>query len=597
MSSQTNEPRTVLGSRALGTLVQRWQEGTFGEILEDWKWILAYTGRYRWAVAAYALLGILGASLSLLSAVASKYTIDIITGYETSKLALVLSVMIGASLLSLSLSSLTSYVSVRISLRVNNDIQAEIFDTVLDADWLALNRYPSGDLLNRFNADTGIVAENAIRWLPDLLISIYTFLATFFVIWHYDRIMALLALAGAPFLLLTSKPLLRELRRHNQTMKELGSELMSYEAETFYHMDTVKGLGLMERYGRGIRARQETFREASLRYNRFRIRTNALMSVLGSAVRMAGFCYCLYLLWSGKILYGTMTLFLTQGAKLSSTFNQLVGVLPGFLNSSVSAHRVRELQQLEKEQHLETAVDESELAGGLAVCADSVTFSYRERDAVLSSVSFRAAPGEIVALVGPSGEGKTTMIRLFLGLIRPGQGRTYLQTASGEKLPVSAETRSFFSYVPQGNTVLSGTVAENLRMVREAATDAELEDALRQACAWEFVSCLPDGLNSRLGERGRGLSEGQAQRLAIARAILRDAPVLLLDEATSALDAETERKVLQNIMRGRPDRTCIVTTHRPGVLTMCQRVYEVSQSGFREISTEQSGETGGEPAE
>ena len=239
------EDRTALGSEALGTLLRRWREGTFGELLEDWRWILAHTKRYKWAVACYLVLGVASASLGLVSAVASKYAIDIITGYQTSRLGAMAAVMVASALASLLLRSLVSRVSAKVSIFVSNDIQASVFDKVLDADWLALSRYSSGDLLSRFNSDVSTVAGNAISWLPNLLVSLYTFIATFFVILYYDRVMALIALASAPFLLVSSRYLLGRMRRHNQRMKELGSQLMAYEVETFYNVDTIKSFGIM----------------------------------------------------------------------------------------------------------------------------------------------------------------------------------------------------------------------------------------------------------------------------------------------------------------------------------------------------------------
>ena len=582
------EDRTALGSEALGTLLRRWREGTFGELLEDWRWILAHTKRYKWAVACYLVLGVASASLGLVSAVASKYAIDIITGYQTSRLGAMAAVMVASALASLLLRSLVSRVSAKVSIFVSNDIQASVFDKVLDADWLALSRYSSGDLLSRFNSDVSTVAGNAISWLPNLLVSLYTFIATFFVILYYDRVMALIALASAPFLLVSSRYLLGRMRRHNQRMKELGSQLMAYEVETFYNVDTIKSFGIMGQYGRGLRQRQETFKKASLDYNLFSIKTDAAISLLGSAVQLAGFGYCLYLLWSGKIVYGTMTLFLSQSAKLSSTFSSLVGVVPAFLTSSVSARRIRELTELPKEPHIPDSGLDRHGKEGFAVRMEDVHFGYDPAEPVLMGSAFHAEPGEIVALVGPSGEGKTTMIRLILGLVRPDRGRVFLRTGAGLEAEVNAETRHLFSYVPQGNTILSGTIADNLRMVKEDATDQELEEALRLSCAWEFVSRMPEGIHSSVGERGRGLSEGQAQRLAIARAVLKDAPVLLLDEATSALDVATERQVLRNLMTGRPNRTVIVTTHRPSVLGMCRRVYRIVDRQARELDREES---------
>lgn len=589
MPEEKKPERTVAGSKTLGLLVESWKKDNFGQTLDDWKWIFGYTKQYRRAVLIYTILGVLASSLSLISAVASKYTIDIITGYDSSKLFVVLAIMILSFLTGLGMTSLVSYVSVRISLRVNNDIQAEVYSAVMGADWMSLSEYPNGDLLNRLSSDISTVANNAISWLPDILVSLYTFFATFFVIWHYDRVMALIALASAPFLLLSSRTLLGKMRRHNQTMKEATSELMAYEVESLYNIDTIKSMGLTKRYVSGLTGKQKIVWKASLDFNSFKIRTNVLLSLLGNAVRMAIFCYCLYLLWSGKIVYGTMTLFISQGTRLSGIFNSLAGMLPTFLNGAVSAHRIRELRDLPPEP---AAAEQDVFAGeadqGLIVCAEQMDYSYCTDQPVLEQVNFKAKPGEIVALIGPSGEGKTTTIRLILGLVQPKQGRIYLKGASGKETDMNAETRQYFSYVPQGNTMISGTVADNLRMGKEDATDKELEAALKMACAWDFVSRMPKGIYSSVGEKGRGLSEGQAQRVAIARAVLRDAPVLLMDEATSALDVATERQVLKNIMTYSPSKTCILTTHRPSVLNLCRRVYRVQGQRVCELTEEES---------
>ena len=402
------------------------------------------------------------------------------------------------------------------------------------------------------------------------MVSVYTFIATLAVILHYDWIMALLALASAPFLLLTSRRLIRGMRTHQQEVRQVGSRLMSYETETLHNLDAIKGFGITGRQ------RQEEFRRASLDYNLFSIRTEILMSVLGSAVQMAAFGYCLYLLWSGKILYGTMTLFLSQGTKLSSAFNALVRTVPSFLSASVSARRIRDLFALEPEPVLPDDGLDRQASRGFTVAAEGVSYGYVPRQPVLTRADFRAAPGEIVALVGPSGGGKTTTIRLLLGLVRPQEGRAYLQAADGRQVEMNAGLRRYFSYVPQGNTLLSGTIADNLRMVKPDADDRQLREALEAACAWGFVSAMDGGLNASVGEHGHGLSEGQAQRIAIARALLRDAPVLLLDEATSALDVTTERTILRNLAARYPHKTCIVTTHRPTVISLCRRVYQVS---------------------
>ena len=580
--------RQPMGSESLGTLVSSWRDGTFSEIWADWKWIWGYTKRYRRAVWFYTILGVASSTLGLVSAVASKYSIDIITGYDSDHLWFIVTVMVASALVGLLLRSVTSRISTKISLRVNNDIQAQVFDRLLGADWRSLNAFASGDLLSRLSTDVGSVSSSAIRWLPDLIVTAYTFAATLAVILHYDWVMALLALASAPFLLLTSRRLIRGMRTHQQEVRQVGSRLMSYETETLHNLDAIKGFGITGRYGRGFRRRQEEFRRASLDYNLFSIRTEILLSLLGSAVQMAAFGYCLYLLWSGKILYGTMTLFLSQGAKLSSAFNALVRTVPSFLSASVSARRIRDLYALEPEPVLPDDGLDSLASQGFTVAVEDAGYAYVPHQPVLTHADFRAAPGETVSLVGPSGGGKTTMIRLLLGLIRPAEGRAYLQAADGRQVEVNAGLRRYFSYVPQGNTLLSGTIADNLRMVKPDASDAQLRAALEAACAWDFVSAMDGGLDASVGEHGHGLSEGQAQRIAIARALLRDAPVLLLDEATSALDVATERTILRNLAARYPHKTCIVTTHRPTVISLCRRVYQVSSGCLRLLDSDEA---------
>ena len=475
------------------------------------------------------------------------------------------------------------------SIYINNDIQADIFDKIVDADWLELNKYSYGDILNRFNSDINTVSSNAISWLPSIIIVIYNFFATFFVILHYDVLMAVLALATAPFMLLMSRFLIKKQREHNKKVREMSSKLMTFEVETFYNIDTIKSFGVASYYSRKMRWWQEKFKEVSLKYNLFTIKTNVILTINGTLVQFVAFGYCLYRLWTRDITYGTMTLFLQQRSKLSSAFNSVVSIIPSFLNSSVSAHRIRELVELPKEVHIPESNElDRYVEDGFRVQMEDVNFSYIEDKKIISDSAFEANPGEIVALVGPSGEGKTTMIRLILGLIRPQEGNVTVCASDGSKIPMNADTRHLFAYVPQGNTILSGTIAENMRMVKEDASEEEIIEALKIACAWDFVKNMPEGIDSNIGEKGRGLSEGQAQRLAIARAVLRDAPVLLLDEATSALDVQTERDVLRNIVQKRPNKTCIVTTHRPSVLNMCQRIYRVVDSHVTELSEEES---------
>ncbi|MBR0088102.1 MAG: ABC transporter ATP-binding protein, partial [Lachnospiraceae bacterium] len=565
------------------------KDGTYREILDDWKWIFSYSKRYKGAIAFYTILGIFSTSLGLVASVASKYMIDIITGEHKEKLWIMIVITLGSAIFSLVFSSLIGRLSLRLSININNYIQADIFDQIIDVDWKAINNYSSGDILNRFNSDVNTVSGNAISWLPTIIIAIYNFIVTFAVIWHYNKVMSLLAFATAPVMLLMSKFLIRKQRDYQKKVREVSSQMTGFEVETFYNFDTIKSFGITKRYGNKLREWQGKFKEMSLKYNMFTIKTNIFMSVMGMIVQYTAFGYCLYLLWTHQITYGTMTLFLEQRGRLASAFSNVVGIVPSFLTSSVSAHRIRELIDLPREVHLPESEELRSMAEqGFEVRMKDLDFSYVEDQQVITESAFHASPGEIVALVGPSGEGKTTMIRLMLGLVRPDSGKAFLKAADGREVEMNADTRFLFSYVPQGNTILSGTVAENLRMVKEDATDEEIENALKTARAWDFVSRMKDGINTKIGERGKGFSEGQAQRIAIARAVLRNAPILLLDEATSALDVTTEREVLRNIIQQHPNKTIIVTTHRPTVLNLCQRVYRVMKTRVTELSEEES---------
>ncbi len=580
----------LLKSRSIQMLLDKLDDGTFSTFLEDWKWIFSYSKKYKWTLAVYLILGISSTTLSLGSAVLSKYLIDVVVGRKLDQLWLLVLLMLFSTLFSLFLSSLVSRISAKISIYVNNDIQGDIFRRIINADWMALNQFPRGDLLNRFNSDVNVVANNAVNWLPQLIISSYHFLATFCVILYYDGTMAVIALLSAPFLLLASRYIMGKMRHYRQRVSELNSKLMSFEMETFYNMDTIKSFGVADRYGQELEKWQGRYRQHNLDYNLFVIKTNVYTKLLSALVSFVAFGYCLFRLWTGGITYGTMTLFLQQRSALSNQFHSLVGIIPGMINGAVSARRIRELVELPREVTDPEATRQLEAVAkdGLTVQLRGVEFTYEDGNRVLSDSSFIARPGEIVALVGPSGEGKTTMLRMILGLISPEAGRVSLSAADGTEATMSADIRRFFSYVPQGNTMMAGTIAENLRMVKENATEEQIVDALKTACAWEFVSKLPLGIHSSVGERGRGLSEGQAQRIAIARAVLRDAPVLLLDEATSALDVTTERQVLRNIIRQHPGKTCIVTTHRPSVLNLCQRVYRVLDTKVTALSEEES---------
>lgn len=571
------------GSHAAKLLGQRIRDGSLREILRDWKWIFSFC-RGKWgSIFLYTLCGIASSGITLVSGIAGKYLIDCIVTLDQTRLLPLAGIVAATSLVSVLFRSLTARYGARLSVAMRNDVQGQVFARLLRSDWMEIRQFSTGDLLSRFNTDLGTVASCASGWLPSVMIQSFTVLATLGVVLYYDPMMALIAFASTPVLLFASRRLMRKQRTYHKRMRQVGAGMSAFQAEVFRNVDTLKSFGTESDMVTTLEHWQTDFRDVTLEYNDFSIRTNLWLTAMGTAVQFLAMGYCLLRMWRGEILFGTMVLFLQQRAQLSSAFSTLISQIPTILSGSVAAERVRELTELEPEPRQGSDVSPT---GKCRVEAHGVDVSYRDDGRViLRNVELTVEAGSVAALVGPSGEGKSTMMRLMLGLVRPDHGELFLVDENGEKLPLGADTRGYLAYVPQGNTVLSGTIAENLRLARPQATEEEMVTALRDACAWEFVEELPGGLYGRIGEGGKGLSEGQAQRIAIARALVRNAQVLLLDEVTSALDLDTEQRVLRNLIRR--GVTCIAATHRPSILSLCSRVYRVRDGSVELLTAEE----------
>lgn len=550
------------------------------------RWMYQYAKRYWSSICFYLIVGIFGTVMGLGGSVASKYLIDAVIGRETDRIGTAVIVIVCMALGNVAAKAVISRVSARINVVVQNEIQADIFNKVISTDWESLHEFRSGDLLNRLSGDANQVASSVIGWIPSLITKIAQFAGAFAIILYYDPVMAVIALLSAPVSLAMSRILVKRMRSYNKEMREISSDLMSFQNDTFQNLQTVKAFGLTDLFQDKLVDMQEHYKEKMLDYNKFSVYTSSFMSIVGMIVSYICFGWSIYRLWSGYITTGTMMMFLQMASSLSSAFSSLIQVVPSAINATTCAGRLMAVCGLKKEQILNAgAVQElrEHKENGLSVELKKVDVTYKEGNQVVCQGDFQADRGEIVALIGPSGEGKTTLVRILLGLIYPVKGSAELVSADGYRCPISSATRDLFSYVPQGNTVFPGTIAENMRMVKKDASDEEIIEALKVGCAYEFVEQLPDGIHSMIGERGSGISEGQAQRLAIARAVLRDAPVLLLDEATSALDMEIEERVLHNIMQCGKNRTCIVTTHRPSVLAMSDHIYEIKGNYLRKV--------------
>ena len=564
-------------------LIEKIKNGMLKEMYIEGKWIAKYIYKYKWGVVFYIFLGILGTILGLISSVFSKNLIDAVTGHDSENIGVIIATIIGMGLGSIILEAVTGRISAKINIKVGNEIRADIYDKIINTDWESMSSFHSGDLLTRLTGDATTVADSVLGWIPNLITKLVQFICIFAVIMYYDPTMAVLSLLSAPITILVSKSLMLKMRKFNKASREISSEMMAFNEETFQNLQSIKAFNLINVFSNRLRGVQEKAKKVGLEYNKFSIYTYCFMSVVGMIVYYSCFGWGVYRLWTGHITYGTMTLFLQLSSKLSSSFSDLINVVPSAIGATTAAGRIMEVVELPRENIKDDSIVDTMCNNlddnGISVKVEDGYFKYLNSEkVVLDNANIEANPSEIIALVGPSGEGKSTMMRILLGLTNLKSGKATLKDESGLNCHISASSRKLMAYVPQEKTMFSGTIAENMRMVKENATDEEIINALKDACAYDFVEKLPEGIYSSIGERGLGFSEGQNQRLSIARALLRNSPILLLDEATSALDVDTERRVLKNIMESNKKRTCIVTTHRPSVLNMCDRVYRISDS-------------------
>lgn len=548
---------------------------------KEFLWIAQYARRYWKAMIFYTALGVFGTGVSLASSVISKDLVDIITGHQTGKLLQTFALMIGFSFGNTLISQASAYASTMINLKVDREIQNDIFAKILVTDWESLTAYHTGDLVTRWSSDASNISSGILNWLPNLVIYTVKFISALAIVVHYDPTFAIFALLGIPFSALLSRPLLRRMTNNNQRSAQMSAKLYGFNQEAFSNIQTIKAFDMIRFYVDRLKNLQQEYIKMRLDFQKMSIATSLLMTLISYLVSYSCYGWGIYRVWSGAISYGTMTMFLSLSGTLTSSVNSLASLVPSAISLTISAGRLMDIVEMPQEDYSQddavNIFEKKYRSEGFGLSMEHLNYTYRSGTHVFADASLEAYPHEIVALVGPSGEGKTTMLRLILSLLYAQSGTFHICAGQNHErqVPMSPSTRKLFSYVPQGNTMFSGTIAENMRNVKPDATDEEIVEALKLACAWDFVEQLPDGIQSVVKERGGGFSEGQAQRLSIARALLRKSPILLLDEATSALDVATERKVLRNIMQDTYPRTCIVTTHRPTVLNICTRVYAI----------------------
>lgn len=571
----------------LKKIIQKIKEGKLKKLLGELTWMYVYVRRYWLWILLYILLGASGSVLGLGTSVVSRNLVDAVTGVNSQRILEVASLYVGVGVSQIFINAVKMRLSLRIRLKVTNEIRADIYEQVLNTDWESLAKYRSGDLLYRVNGDAGMVANNILNFLPNAVSVCISFVGAFSIVMKNDPAMALIALAGAPVSLFMSRYRVKKTRDFQRDNQDLSSDRTVFDQETFQNLQFIKAFGMLGQIKEKFYSLQQDTIRLSLKQNKFQTGTMIITSLVGQIIGYACYGFAVYRLWQGEISYGTMTMFVSMAASLRGSFSGIIGLLPALISAGVSAERIMEVVELPRESTQDDAqareMKRKAQQTGVRAYMEHVDFAYEDEKWVYKDACFRAEPGEIVALIGPSGQGKTTTLNLLLGLYHPQKGRITVSNPGGSTLEASSSTRCLFSYIPQGNTLFSGSIADNMRMVKPEATDEEIREALKAACAWDFVEKLEEGIDTQVQERGQRFSEGQKQRLSIARALLTDAPIMILDEATSALDVATERRVLKSIIKKEPHRTVIVAAHRPSVFSMCSRVYKIQDHTVSEV--------------
>lgn len=529
-------------------------------------------------LAIILLINVSGALMGVATAIASKNMVDYAVANQLTMAGLAAAIFGGLIITNILMRVAESLLSIRIAESFSNQMRQRFFKRLLKTEWLPLSAYHSGDLLTRLTSDVNNITNCIVNVIPGIFALGAQLVASFLTLMYYEPKLAILAFIMGPSTIIFSRIWGRKLKYLHVKVQESESSYRSYIQEALQNFVIIKSFRLEEHNQDTLQDLHENRMKWILKRNRVTLAANNVMGVGYWAGYFLAFGWGAVRLSQKAISFGTLTAFLQLVQQVQTPFMGLARTFPQIIAMTASSERLMELEKMQTEKNVEPVPN----LKSVGIHLRQVSFCYNDGKPILDKITTEIFPGQLVALVGPSGEGKTTMIRLLLALLRPSEGTVSFTDTSGGCYEASAATRDWVTYVPQGNTLFSGTIADNLRSGKSDATQAEMEKATRAACAWSFIEELPGGLNTVIGERGQGLSEGQAQRIAIARAFLKKAPVMILDEATSALDMETEMNVLRAVNDLGYHCTCLVITHRLTALRICSRVIKIQDGKIME---------------
>lgn len=544
--------------------------------LTRWLWQVLRGNRRQ--TVLNAATGIAGVVVSLLMVWAMQRTIDMAAGYREGSVYWGVAVMGGLILCEFALNILRVWIKNILGVKAQNRMQQQMLERLLRAEWRSKDAHHSGDVINRLEQDVKTVVTFITETLPSALSVLLMFVGAFLYLLQLDVWLAVVTVAILPLFLAVSRIYVAQMRKFSRRVRTSDSEIQSLLTEAVQHRMLLKTLEAGDTMVERLGDQQTTLRQHVRQRTKFSIASNLFVNGGFSLGYLVAFLWGAVRLSARTITFGQMTAFLQLVHRIQGPARDLMRLAPAFVSVFTAAERLMELEETPEEQQGEAI----RVAAPCGLRLVDVSYTYEDGAVpVLSHLSFDFRPGTCTAILGETGAGKTTLVRLVLALMRPTEGRVEIYSGSedavgSEPSEITPLHRCNFVYVPQGNTLLSGTIRENLLIARPDATGADLWRVLHLACA-DFVDTLPQGLDTVLSEVGGGLSEGQAQRIAIARALLRDSSVMLFDEATSALDPATERQLLENILKNH-GKTVLFITHRLAVADYCDQTLSVVTS-------------------
>lgn len=534
-----------------------------------WLWRASKTNRTQAIINAS--IGLLSVVVSLAQVWAVQHAIDVAAGSIPGSLLNAVAFMGLLILANFALNIASVWVRNILGIRAQNRMQQRMLDRILRTEWHGKETLHSGDVLNRLEFDVSNVVVFITETLPNVLSVLMMFLGAFFYLFSLDRILALITIAIIPVFIVFSKIYIGQMRRYTRQVRDSDSKVQSVLQETIQHRMLIKTLESDDTAVNRLEHTQSELHQNVVRRTKFSLFSNLVLNFGFALGYLVAFAWAALRMSRHTLTFGGMTAYLQLVGRIQGPARNLTKLVPAFVSVFTAAERLMELE----EDPLEEQGDPVMLDVPCGVRLNHVYYQYSAAERlVINDLSFDFKPGSSTAVLGETGAGKTTLIRIILALLKPQQGSVTIYD-SHESMALTPRMRCNIVYVPQGNTLLSGTIRDNLRLGRLGATDREMAEALHTACA-DFVFDLPDGLDTECSEAGGGLSEGQAQRISIARALLRDRSIMLFDEATSALDPDTERQLLDNIL-GRHDRTIIFITHRQAVVDYCDQTLHLEK--------------------